>query len=510
MGIVRKETSWNTISLFLGTFIGAVNTMLLFPLFLTQEQYGLTRILAEVSILAGQIAMVGTPSLLLKFMPEFRKEKADSSGVLTFVIRVSLLGFIIVSAILFFAHDLLIKPYENNAELFIEYYFLLYPMVVFTIINALLSYYARSVYKSIFQLFAREVVVRLAQTILVVFYIWNYINFNQFVYGFVFVHALSGLLVFVYLVRAKELTVLDKKKKVKHGRATVFRFIKYSFANFLTGIASSLSNRIDMLMLSAMVGAVVSGNQGLKATAIYALASYVVATIEMPARALGNIALSLVAKAWHENDIATIKMLYHKSALNQFVAGLLIYVLIIVNIDYAIEFIKGVSGNDYSLAKSAVVYLGMAKLFHVASGVNGGIIMTSKYYYIGTLMLIFLAVLTFLLNYLLIPVYEIKGAAIATAITILVYDIAAFLFLRVKFKIQPYTPVFLLVLLIGAISFSVHFLPDSKFWLTNLLYKSILISIIYISLVYIFKVSEDLNEIINKWLKKFGVLKNLE
>lgn len=510
MGIVRKQTSWNTITLFIGTFIGAINTMLLFPLFLTQEQYGLTRILTEVSILAGQFAMIGSPSLLYRFMPEFRKEQANSGGLFKFVIRVSLIGFAIVTAILFFAHDLLIIPYEKNAELFVKYYFLLYPMVVFTIMSTLLSNYSKAVYKSIFQLFAREVLLRLAQTVLLGFYFFGDLSFNHFVYGFVCVHAISGVVIFIYLIRVKELKMTNERDKVKHDRPTVFRFMKYSFANFLTGIAGNLSNRIDILMLGAMVGAAVSGNQGLKATAIYAFASYVVALIEMPARALGNIALSLVAKAWHDNDISTIKMFYYKSALNQLIAGLILYVLIVVNIEYVVEFIKGVSGNDYSLAGTVVIYLGLGKLFHVANGINGGIIMTSKYYYVGTILLIFLTILTFVLNYLLIPVYEIKGAAIATAITLFVFNLFSFLFIRIKFKIQPFTPVFLLLILIGGISFSVYFLPDFNFWFLSLTYKSTLIVIIYISLIYMFKVSGDLNEIINKWLKKFGVLKNLK
>jgi len=508
MGIVRKQTSWNTFTLFFGTFIGALNTMLLFPVFLTQSEYGLTRILAEVSLIAGQLAMMGSPSLLVKFMPEFRVGNANSGGILSFVIKTSFIGFILISALLYFAHDVLIIPYQKNAELFVKYYFLLYPMVVFAIINAVLSNYAKAIYKSIFQLFVKEVILRFAQTFLLLLLVFNVIDFEGFAYGFVFVHAITGVLIFIYLLKVKELELKNKVVKTKHDPKTVVRFLKYSFANFLTGIAGNISNRIDILMLGAMVGAATSnGNQGLKATAIYAFSSYVVALIEMPARALSNIAFSMIAKAWHNNDLNEIKLLYHKSALNQLVSGLFLFILVVVNIDFVVEFIKSISGNDYSTASAAVLYLGIAKLIHVSNGINGGIIVTSKYYYVGTILLIFLSVTTFALNYYFIPLYGVKGASIATAITLFLFNLISTMFLLFKYKIHPFSWHFIGALAIGLLALSVYFLPDTNVWYVNLLYKSTVITLIYLPLIYFFKVSEDFNNLSNKWLKKFGILK---
>ena len=507
MGIVRKQTSLNTLTLFLGTVIGALNTMFLFPVILSQEQYGLTRILVEVSIIAAQFATLGSPSVLLRFMPQFRTKKADSGGILNFVIGVCLMGFVLVSGLLIVGKNLVIQPYEKNAELFVQYYGLLFPLVVFTILNSVLTNYAKAVFKSTFQLFVKEVLLRLSQTVVLIVYYLHFINFNQFVYWFVAVHALTGVLIIAYLFRIKEFSLFQKRTKLSQKRKNIVQFLFYSIANFLTGIAGNLANRIDILMIGAMVGTLSGDNEGLKATGIYAFASYVVAIIEMPARALSNIAVSIVSKSWHNNDLKTIQSLYHKSAINQFVVGAFLYVLILVNIEYAVEVIKGISDHDYSLAKEIVIYLGLAKLIHVSAGINGNIIMTSKYYYVGTVLLVVLTITTFGLNYVMIQTKGVVGASIATMITLFVFNLLAFLFLQLKFKLQPYSRKFITVIVVAFMSYLVHYLPNSSFWMINLIYKSILVSIIYLPLIYFLKVSEDANIVAEKWLKKFGILK---
>ena len=67
MGIVAKQSIWNTITLFTGVFLGAINTMILFPMMLEADEYGLTRIIVTIGLLGGQFAMLGMPSVLIKF-----------------------------------------------------------------------------------------------------------------------------------------------------------------------------------------------------------------------------------------------------------------------------------------------------------------------------------------------------------------------------------------------------------------------------------------------------------
>ena len=218
-------------------------------------------------------------------------------------------------------------------------------------------------------------------------------------------------------------------------------FFKYGIANFFSGLGFKLSNMIDVLMIGSMVGVVgVGENQGLKAIAIYSLAVFMSSVIEIPSRAISNIAFPLVGKAWANNNVEEVKNLYKKTAINQLVVGGLIFIGIWINIDQIITILIEISQEsfDYSSIKYVVFFLGLAKLFHIASGINGGIIMTSKYYLFGTYITISLIFITLFTNWIFIPIYGIVGAALATAISLLLFNLVSFLFLLVKFKMQPY------------------------------------------------------------------------
>ena len=59
MGIVAKQTLSNSIIIFIGALLGAINLMLLYPIILPDEEIGLTRLLITFTILLSQLASLG-------------------------------------------------------------------------------------------------------------------------------------------------------------------------------------------------------------------------------------------------------------------------------------------------------------------------------------------------------------------------------------------------------------------------------------------------------------------
>ena len=436
MGIVAKQSVWNTITLFTGVVLGGINTMILFPMMLESDEYGLTRIIVTIGLIGGQFAMMGMPSILIKFLHKFRKKQGNSYGMLRFVIVACTVGVAIVGSCLYFGKSVVLLPYENNAKALGDKYFLLIPFVLFVVVNGVLSQYLKAVFHSVYQLVISEIFMRVAQTFLLLLYYFDLFSFDFFMLCFVLIYGMQSLLLLAYLVKIKEFDVkADRETMTSKNRQ---RFFKYGIANFFSGIGFKLSNMIDVLMIGSMIGVLGIGeNQGLKAIAIYSLAVFMSSVIEIPARAIGNIAFSLVAKAWADNKLGDIKILYMKSAINQLVVGGLIFIGIWVNIDNIILILEQISKEsfDYSQIKYVVFFLGLSKLFHVASGINGGIIITSKHYMFGTYVTVGLIFVTLFTNWIFIPIYGIVGAALATAISLLLFNMISFLFLLIKFKI---------------------------------------------------------------------------
>lgn len=507
MGIVAKQSTWNSIALFLGVLLGAVNMMLLFPLVLEPEQFGLTRILVTVGMLAAQFGMMGMPSVLIKFLHDYRKESGKSYGLLAFVLLACLVGFLVVGIAMYFGESIILKPYMNTAKSFSEKYFLVFPLVFFMTLNGVFSTYLKAVFHSVFQLVVSEVIMRLTQTILLILYYYEAFNFDTFLWLFVLIYGFSTLLLVAYLIKIKEFDL--KLNPVVLEKSNRKKYYKYGFANFLSGTAHNLSNKIDILMIGAMIGSLATGsNEGLKATAIYAWASYMSSVIEMPGRAIGNIAIPLAAKAWANNNLQEIKNLYRKSSINQMIVGSLVFIGIWMNIDNIIIVLNGFAkdGYDFTVIKYVVLYLGIAKLIHTSTGINGGIIITSKHYMVGTYITIGLVGVTFLTNWILIPIYGIVGAALATALTIFIFNTAAFSFLWVKFNLQPFTAKTILLILIGILTGFIAFIvPNMGHPIVDILLRSIIIVLVYIPLIVGFTVSEDFTALANKISIKFGI-----
>jgi Na+-driven multidrug efflux pump len=106
--------------------------------------------------------------------------------------------------------------------------------------------------------------------------------------------------------------------------------------------------------------------------------------------------------------------------------------------------------------------------------------------------------------------FGLTGAALAVLISKLINNIAKYWYVKKVFKLDPYNNSFLIVLGIGVLSYSLTFLiPDFTNIYIDSMIRTTIISLVYIYLSYITKVSPDLNqslyqlkEIVIRFLKR--------
>jgi hypothetical protein len=87
----------------------------------------------------------------------------------------------------------------------------------------------------------------------------------------------------------------------------------------------------------------------------------------------------------------------------------------------------------------------------------------------------------------------------------LLYNIGKFLFIYIKFNIQPFTIQTLYLLVMAGIAFlGANWIPDIGGQLANLLLKAAVVSLVFLGLVYFGKISSDFNHLVNKMvLRKY-------
>jgi len=169
----------------------------------------------------------------------------------------------------------------------------------------------------------------------------------------------------------------------------------------------------------------------------------------------------------------------------------LLFIGIWGNIDNVFYMIK----PDYLPGKMVIFFIGIANLFDIALGVSPHIIVNSKYYKYLSYFLFGFAILIVVTNLLLIPVYGIVGAAIASMFSKFVFNLVKYLFLYYKFRLQPFTFKFVLLVLIALGSYWIStFLPAFSNYIVDIILRSSLIFILFMVPVYYLSISDDINE----------------
>ena len=265
--------------------------------------------------------------------------------------------------------------------------------------------------------------------------------------------------------------------------------LKFGLFTFLGGSGILIIGKIDSIMVTGMLG--------LTETAIYTTAFYIAVLIELPKRATAQIGMPIISRAFKENNQEEIKEIYAKSSLNNLILGALIFIGLWINLDNIFTLIP--KTEVYSLGKMVVLIVGAGKLIDIAAGLNGEIIVMSKYYKVNVYFVVALAIFTVGANYILIPVYGLSGAAIGSAFALLFFNLAKFIFLYSKLKLQPFSVNTIKVILLGAVILLIGlWLPQLDNVYYDIFYRSVIVSVIYSIAIYLLKPSKDIDNLINK------------
>jgi O-antigen/teichoic acid export membrane protein len=130
-----------------------------------------------------------------------------------------------------------------------------------------------------------------------------------------------------------------------------------------------------------------------------------------------------------------VKKLYEQTAINQLIIGALLLLGIWSNLSNIYHFVP--NGKLYEQGFYVVLFIGLGKLSDMLFGANGEIIVMSKYYKFNVLAVLILAMMTIALNLVLIPEYGIQGAAIASFLAMFLFNLIKYLFVWIKFGLQP-------------------------------------------------------------------------
>lgn len=482
MGIIIKQSIRGTILSYIGAVLGFVATGILMPNYFRTEQVGLIQMIIASSLIFIQMGGLGFVNVTTRLFTYFRDEEKRHNGFLFIALSVTLSGFLLMMIIFFFIKPWLIERYSESSALFVEYIFYLIPLIFFSMMFNVFDHYYKVLYNAVIGIFLKEVFLRISVLILIFFFIFNIIDFSDFVLLYVLSYSIPFVFIVISLIREKQLSLLPNLSFItKDLRRSMIAVGLFGIISSFTGIVT-LS--IDRLMINDMIG--------LGHTGVYAIAFFFGSVIILPSRSVLKISSTLIADAWKEQDMYLLRVIYKKSCLTLFIIGLLITAGLWVNIDNIFEILP----KEYQAGRYVVLFIALAYLSDMLFGAAASIIANSTLYKYSTYFMLVQIVLIIITNYLLIPVYGITGAAFASMITKIIVNLLRYFFIVLKFRIQPFSLKFLYVLIVGLIAYIAgYFIPVMGNYFVDIMIRSGVIVTVFGTLILVSGVSEDINKI---------------
>ena len=481
MGVVASQSFKNLITTYVGFGIGAINTLVLYVNFLSQEYYGLVGFLLSTATILMPIMAFGVHNTLVKFYSKY--DRAGQDGFLTLMLIMPLI-IIVPGALLTIVGYKFIVSFLTSENAIVEPYI---PYIF--IIGLSLAYFeifyawAKVQLRSVFGNFMNEVFHRLGVMVLLLLVFFKVLNMHQFVGGLCVVYILRML---VMMIQA---FMLHRPHFIWLFPRELSSIVKYSALIIVAGSIAVMILEIDMFMIGKMVP--------IENVAYYSVAIYIAAVIAVPSRAMHQITYPLTASLLNQHAWPQLKSLYQKSSLTLFIISGLIFILIVCNIKALYLMLDPAYANGLAV----VLLISAAKLLDNIMGNNNAIIYNSDYYRLVLLLGVVLVIIAVALNLYFIPILGINGAAIATFIASVGYGGSKIILVWKKFKMQPFTrksgsvAFIILLLCLGFYFWDFNFHP-----FISIALKSTLITAIYLVVIYILKPSREIEDLIQKYI----------
>jgi O-antigen/teichoic acid export membrane protein len=439
MSKIAQQSIQTTIFSYIGVVLGYINVLWLYPYALDATELGTFRTIQDLGLLLVPFAQLGVGHGITRYFP---KLDGNQSAFLSYSLMISLLGFGVISALFFGFKDQVIGLFATNSPEVVNFLGVVLLITLFGLLSSVLDAYGRSYLKVAIPTFFREVFLRLLTAMLVSCYLLDFINFDQVMQGLVAVYGLSLFGVLIYLIWLGKVKLDFSWSSFPSG----FRssFLRFSIITFLATAASTLIMKIDSIMVSSMVS--------LEANAIYSIAFYMALVVELPRRAISQVAMPVIADHFAKNQVQEINKLYRQISNRQLYICLFLFSLIWSNIDSIYHFVP--NRDLYQTGKMVVFYIALGKIFDVAFSVNSEILVFSKYFRFNLILTIGMSGLIILANYLLIPIYGIEGAAMGSAAVMLAFNLVKYGYLKMKLNLDPFSYETLKILFVGVMIFT--------------------------------------------------------
>ena len=498
MGVVMRQSMKYLIVSYVFMGVSVAASLLLYPL--DTDLYGTLTFFLDTVLLISPIIVFGMGSVSIRYFPE---EVANGHGgkrlissamivILTATGLLALLGYL-------FYGDLTNHFADKSDSFELEKaLWLIIPLISTMAIQNFLILHISN-----YRLIAiPNFIQSLIRISLPIIFLCILCNLMPSIVG-LYLMLLHFILAVVYL-----LWYLSKRERLEFdfSRRTI-EFIMQkdirTFATFatLTTIGSGLVFKIDSLMIISFLDAANTG--------VYAIGNKIGGIIAVPAAAVLGIVAPIVSSAMKEKKLNEVSDLYIRSSEVLTICGVFLLSGLAV---IAKDLFSLMHDSDRLISSgifTIVALIAFSRFIDISTSINSHIIALSDFFRYNLYFLLVLAVANITLNLVLIPRLGIVGAAMATSISLFLFNMTKIVFIKYKFGIWPFTYKTVVIVIIGfsaVISVEAIMSLISLPTISRIVVKGAFVSLVILGVLYFSQVSSDFNHLIKVLSQKILTL----
>lgn len=226
---------------------------------------------------------------------------------------------------------------------------------------------------------------------------------------------LGHLILASYLSALVAMVIYFKDHKDMFGKIEMEKeFISYSATIILGGVMSLLINYIDIIMIEAMLDK--------KSVALYRVGTELALLPSMFLRIVNTVFPPVISKLYHEGKVAEVRQMYEKlTRWLFFISSITIGLILLLW-----HPILSLYGPEYLEAKMVLIYRAVGQLVNASVGSVWYIVLMTGHPKIRFVGVFLSAVINVSLNYLLIPIAGIDGAALASMVSVIFINLMGY------------------------------------------------------------------------------------
>jgi O-antigen/teichoic acid export membrane protein len=495
MGVVFRQSIKTTAVTFSGAFLGAAITYI-YPFTFSKGNLGFYTGFIALGAILQFLVVMGLGSVVQAWPQRYPENDPRRKLLFSICLLTPVVFTVVLSIPYLICKQQIISQYrEVDHVIMDEYYVWMLPLILLWSLSSIMEQYLISQIRITVAAMVREVGMRVGNLLLILLVYLKIISFGYFLGASIALYGVSFVVLFIY---SRKYTPFRLSLNWKaYTKAEYRELIHYSLYHQLAGISVYLTSSLDLLLLAPLE------RSGMSSLAVYRNAIFIVTLMVLPHRAMAASSVATLNDAYLKNDGPRLQSLFRRSGVNVFLVTCLLGVLIAVNV---FEVVKLFPAGYEAIAPLTLILL-LGRLVDMFTGLNQEILVISKYYKFYFWLSATLLAAMVISELALIPAYGMYGAAWASSLVLILFNIIKMWFLNRKLQLHPFNRDNLYTAISAALAAVAGILTpsvgDSSIQvLATITLKSIAVCTVYGSCIFYLKPSPDLQSFLLGLRKK--------